>query len=66
MEVVELRNGEGRVLLLLRDTVLGDESIIRHYMRLCLKPRGRVLKVILSQPQVLTFLGESTKSRHKP
>ncbi len=29
-------------------------------------PRGRVLKIILRQPQVLTFLGESTKPSHKP
>jgi hypothetical protein len=32
MEAVELRNGEGRVLLLLRGTVLGAESIMRPYM----------------------------------
>jgi hypothetical protein len=37
MEEVESRNGEGRVLLLMRGTVLGVESIIRPYMNLCLR-----------------------------
>jgi hypothetical protein len=34
MEVVELRNGEGSILLLLRDTVLGAESTTSPYMSL--------------------------------
>jgi hypothetical protein len=34
MKAVELRNGEGRVLLLLRDTVLGAECISSPYMSL--------------------------------
>ncbi len=36
MESVELRKCEGCVILLLRDTVLEDESIIRPYMSLWL------------------------------
>jgi hypothetical protein len=34
MEAVELRNEEGSILLLLRDTVLGGESTTRPYMSL--------------------------------
>ena len=37
MEVVELRNGERNVLLLLRDTILGDEFTTSPCMRLCLR-----------------------------
>jgi hypothetical protein len=33
-QAIELRNGEGRVLLLLRGTVLAAESIISPYMSL--------------------------------
>jgi hypothetical protein len=34
MVMVEMRNGEGSVLLLLRDTVLGAESTTSPYMNL--------------------------------
>jgi hypothetical protein len=34
MEAVELRNGEGSILLLLRDTVLGADSTTSPYMSL--------------------------------
>jgi hypothetical protein len=34
MEAVDLRNGEGNILLLLRDIVLGSESTTSPYMSL--------------------------------
>ena len=37
MEVVEFRNEEGSILLLLRDTVLGAESTTSPYMSLGLR-----------------------------
>jgi hypothetical protein len=49
METVELRKWEGFVILLMRGTVLGVESIIRPYMSLCLLQRTSLLTILLSE-----------------
>jgi hypothetical protein len=49
METVELWKWEGCVILVLRGTVLGGESIIRPYMSLCLRQNTSLLTIVLSE-----------------
>ncbi len=49
MEAVELRNEEGSILLLLRDTVLGAESTTSPYVSLGLRRLTTLLTVILGR-----------------
>ncbi len=62
MEAVELRNNECRVLLLLRGTVLGAESIIRPYMSLCLRRRTSLLTIVLGEKLGVHFMSRRSRS----
>jgi hypothetical protein len=63
MEAVELRNNECRVLLLLRGTVLGAESIIRPYMSLCLRRRTSLLTIVLGEKLGVHVTEEQKRGR---
>jgi hypothetical protein len=49
MEAVEIQKRETCVILMMRDTVLGAESIIRPYMILYLRQHTSLLTVVLRE-----------------
>ena len=63
MEVVDLRNEEGNILLILRDTVLGAESTTRPYMSLGLRRSTHLLAVILGKKLGVDVTEEKKRGR---